>query len=35
MEKLKFAKAIMVALAACAALAVMPVSVRADDAQEN
>ncbi len=35
MENLKFAKAIMVALAACAALAVMPVSVRADDAQEN
>ncbi len=35
MENLKFAKAIMVALAACAALAAMPVSVRADDAQEN
>jgi len=35
MKSLKFAKAIMVALAACAALAAMPVSVRADDAQEN
>lgn len=35
MENLKFAKAIMVALAACAAIAAMPASVRADDAQEN
>ncbi len=35
MENLRFAKALMVALAACSALAIMPVSVRADDAQEN
>jgi predicted porin len=35
MENLKFAKAILVALVACAANAAMPVSVHADDAQEN